>query len=148
MEHAERKVEIQEWLDRQFEEWVRAYKPEVVQGDSVTLVLEREAPKNIWSLSDEFVHDYYLAKDGIEISMSTVDILAGVDEGAEDDIAFVSERPWDASNDEFLQVKIEVLMTCLSCHGNAARCQICAGSGQWTFLAARWQDFISGEFEG
>ena len=148
MEHNERKAEIQEWLNRDFEAWVRTYSPRVVEGAAVLLTLNSEAPEKLWSLSDEFVHDFYLAKDGSEISMSTVDILAGVDHDTEDDVVLVSDKSWAENDDDFLQVKIEVVMTCLSCLGKHDKCPTCGYTGEWTFLAAKWQDFISGRFIG
>ena len=132
------KQKIQEWVDIQYDRWVSVYSSQKHEGVGVFGRFENTAVENVWTISSEFVQDFYLDSDGGEIAFLALFIIPGVQEISDNDLLFVSNKSWADEGDEYSEIALEVVFPCQTCKGSEASCGECDGSGEWTFVASRW----------
>lgn len=132
------KREIQEWIDRQYDNWLHVYSPQKYEGEEVFDEFEDTLDENIWTVSNEFLQDVYTTSTGLDIPFVSLNIIPGIQEGSDDDILFVSGVSWSEEGDEYAEVRLEVVFTCQNCLRSGAACGVCQGSGEWTFVAQSW----------
>jgi hypothetical protein len=132
------KKNIQAWIDSRYERWVSLYSPQKHEGAEVLRLIDNAKDENIWTVSDEFVQDFFTAAGGQEIPFASLCIIPGIQDGSDEDILFLSSLSWVDQGDEYEEVPIEVVFTCQTCLRSGASCQDCQGSGEWAFVAGGW----------
>lgn len=132
------KKEIQEWVDRQYDNWLHVYSPQRHEGEDVFDEFEDTSDENLWTVTNEFVQDFYTTSDGRELPFVSVDIIPGIQEVSDTDMLFVSPVSWLEEGDEYTGVRLEVVVTCQNCLRSGSACAVCEGSGEWTFVATSW----------
>jgi hypothetical protein len=132
------KQNIQQWVDLHYEGWISIYSPQKREGVDLLKVVENTQDEYIWTVSDEFVQDFFTAAEGNEIPFSSLRIIPGIQDGSDDDVLFVSQISWVEQSDEYAEVPLEVVFTCQTCLRSSASCEDCQGSGEWVFVASGW----------
>jgi len=132
------KTGIQTWVDRQYDEWIERYSPQKFEGDDV---LERHRDVDgqlIWTISSDFIQDFFTAADGRELAFRAICIVPGIHDYSDGDVIFVSPRSWSKEGDEFTEIRLEVVTPCQTCKGAGSDCSECDATGEWTTVASGW----------